>query len=84
MELHKLLHNNVNQQILILCHRTNTHLRSNVVVHGVDNIVQQVDVQFLTEVQQLSGWMIRQHCHFCWHRASEGQRGEHKLQSQKQ
>lgn len=46
------------------------HLGSNVVVHGVDNIVQQVDVQFLTEVQQLSGWVIRQHRHFCWHRAS--------------
>lgn len=52
------------------------HLGSNVVVHGVDNIVQQVDVQFLTEVQQLSGWVIRQHRHFCWHRASEGRGGE--------
>lgn len=46
------------------------HLRSNVMVHRVDNIVQQVYVQFLVEVQQLSGWVIGQHRHFCWHRAS--------------
>lgn len=37
-------------------------------VHGVHNIVQQVDVQFLTEVQKLSCWMICQHGHCCWHR----------------
>lgn len=50
-------------------------------VHGVDNIVQQVDVQFLTEVQQLSGWVIRQHRHFCWHRASEERSGGGKILS---
>lgn len=48
------------------------HLGTNVMVHRVDDIIQEVDVQLLTEVQQLSGWVIRQHCHFCWHRASEG------------
>lgn len=52
------LHDDVHQHILRFCHSTNTHLRSNVMVHGVDNIVQQGDVQLLTEVQQLSGWMI--------------------------
>lgn len=48
------------------------HLGSDVMVHRVDNIIQQVDVQFLTEVQQLSGWVVGQHRHFCWHRDSEG------------
>ena len=48
------------------------NLGSDVVVYGVDHIVQQVDVQLLREVQQLSGCMIRQHGHFCWHGAAEG------------
>ena len=52
------------------------HLGTDVMVHGVDYIVQQVYVQFLTEVQQLSGRVIRQHRHFCWHRASEDRGGE--------
>lgn len=51
------------------------YLGSNVMVHGIDNIVQKIDVQLLTEVQQLSGWVVRQHGHFCWHRASgEGEK----------
>lgn len=50
--------------------KSSPYLGSNVMVHGIDNIVQQIDVQLLTEVQQLSGWVVCQHGHFCWHRAS--------------
>lgn len=61
----------------------NTYLRSHVVVHGVDDIVQKVDVQLLTEVQQLSCCVIRQHGHVCRHRAA-GDQGTRRATSFRQ
>lgn len=37
----------------------NAYLRADIVVHGIDHVVEQVDVQFLREVQQLPGCMVR-------------------------
>lgn len=36
-----------------------SYLRADVVVHGVDHVVEQVDVQLLREVQQLPGCVVR-------------------------
>lgn len=39
--------------------RLGSYLRADIVVHGVDHVVEQVDVQLLREVQQLPGCMVR-------------------------
>lgn len=56
--------------VLLLSESSRSNLRPDVMVHGVDDIVQKVNVELLTEVQQLSCWVVGQHCHFCGHRAS--------------